>query len=95
MARICGICRRSPREDDGMEHPVRLHEDDFRDGEKVLTPGVYQACSDCVDKFAPRIEERLRRTQDVNGEMQPAFAGDGTPIMILRPGMVMTPQYLR
>jgi hypothetical protein len=45
---------RPPREGEDMR-PMRLSEDDIEDKE----PGLYQACSECVEEHRERIAERL------------------------------------
>jgi hypothetical protein len=62
MARMCGICRRAPREDDPMSC-LRLHSDDVK-GLK-LAPGLYQACVECIEQFTPVMRARMIKTQPI------------------------------
>lgn len=63
MARKCGICRRSPREDDPMR-VIRLHAEDVSD---PAMAGAYETCEECLAKFTPVIKKRLIRTQPFEG----------------------------
>ena len=63
MARICGICKKSPRESDPMDQPIRLHPDDIVgavdcNGDPVQ-PGLQACCSDCKEHYRPIIHNRL------------------------------------
>jgi hypothetical protein len=88
---VCGICQKSPRMNDGGS-AMRLHPDDLA-GE-TIAPGAYQCCQECVDKFAPRIEARLRKTPELDQHGKPLTSDDGAPVMVLKPTQAITKQYL-
>jgi hypothetical protein len=53
--RLCGICKRAPREDDGMNCPR------IGDGwDPAIEPGNYHSCSECITKFMPLVVKRLQ-----------------------------------
>ena len=58
MARICGICKRAPREGEGMR-PVRLSDEDLASFPTVSEVGLYSACVECHDTQAERVAEKL------------------------------------
>jgi hypothetical protein len=62
--RLCGICKRSPREDDPMG-VIRLHPEDLAAGGQE---GAYQACEECLAKWTPIVKARLIRTQPFEGQ---------------------------
>lgn len=55
MARVCGVCRKAPREDDPMGAMRLLPED----APELEAHGVYHACADCIVRYGPRIHARL------------------------------------
>ena len=61
--RLCGICKRSPREDDPMS-VIRLYPEYLANGADA---GAYQCCSECLEKFTPVVKARLIRTQPFDG----------------------------
>ena len=73
---------------------IRLHAEDVADEVPSLEPGGYCSCGECIAKFAPRIEVRLRRTQDVDSRGLPALNDDGTPRMVLGATQPITAQYM-
>jgi hypothetical protein len=56
--RICGLCKRAPREDDGMA-AMRLRPEDIAASGEDLEEGCYHACAECVATFSPIIKDRL------------------------------------
>lgn len=63
MARTCGICGLSPRENEEIR-PIRLAAGDREiDGEPV-GPGLYAACKECVDIHRPIVAKRLGKDPD-------------------------------
>ena len=52
--RLCGICKRPPREGENM-HLVRLRPE----FETAKEPGLYQACQECRDQYAPAVARYL------------------------------------
>ena len=57
MSRICAVCQRPPREGEEMR-PMRLTEDDLSDDLKASEPGLYSACSECVEEHRIRVAQR-------------------------------------
>lgn len=59
MARICGVCRRAPREGEELR-PIRLtaQEDMDARGVAVTELGLYAACEECVSDHRQRLGGR-------------------------------------
>lgn len=64
--RKCGLCKRSPRENDSMPHPVRVTAEDLAAaagkldaGATGAEPGLYQMCVDCKAVIVPIVDKRL------------------------------------
>lgn len=68
MARVCGVCNKSPREGEAMR-PIRLAKGD-RKGEdgKAVEPGLYSACAECVTLHREAVAKRRKcPPSDVSG----------------------------
>lgn len=97
--KMCGVCKRHPRGDDPT-HPMRLHADDVAGETPAVEPGLYQSCRDCIAKFKPKIEARLRKTpliDDATGRPVWEWDQDGKPVkpvMTLGPNQPMSRNHL-
>lgn len=58
MARICGLCRKAPREGEGMEI-LRIREDDDMKATGIEELGLYGVCVECFDAHRQRMAEKL------------------------------------
>ncbi len=85
MARMCGILKIALREDDPGQC-IRLAAEDV-EGESVqgkpIEPGLYFACREAVEKFGPKMVERLKRTPAVHHDGRPVPGADGKAAMFL------------
>ena len=88
--RLCGLCRRSPREDDAMGRPVRLKAEDLAGARPHLSkgvpadaePGLYQLCEDCLEALVPVVDARLGTEQIED----PRWPGSGVLRPLVLPG---------